>query len=31
MHEFDAEYWLEPQPIRSSYFTAGDDAANYPS
>ena len=31
MHEFDAEYWLEPKPIRSSYFTAGDDAANYPS
>ena len=30
-HEFDAEYWLEPKPIRSSYFTAGDDAANYPS
>ena len=30
-HEFDAEYWLEPLPIRSSYFTAGDDAANYPS
>ena len=30
-HEFDAEYWLEPVPIRSSYFTAGDDAANYPS
>ena len=31
MHEFDAEYWLEPTPIRSSYFTAGDDSANYPS
>ena len=30
-HEFDAEYWLEPTPIRSSYFTAGDDSANYPS
>ena len=31
VHKFDAEYWLEPKPIRSSYFTAGDDAANYPS
>ena len=30
-HEFDAEYWLEPKPIRSSYFTAGDDSMNYPS
>ena len=31
LHEFDAEYWLEPSPIRSSYFTAGDDSMNYPS
>lgn len=31
VHEFDAEYWLEPSPIRSSYFTAGDDSMNYPS
>jgi hypothetical protein len=30
-HEFDAEYWLEPKPIRSAYVTAGDDSANYPS
>lgn len=30
-HEFDAEYWLELKPIRSSYVTAGDDSANYPS
>ena len=30
-HEFDAEYWLEPKPIRSSYVTAGDDSMNYPS
>lgn len=30
-HEFDAEYWLEPKPIRSCYVTAGDDSANYPS
>ena len=30
-HEFDAEYWLEPKPIRSAYVTAGDDSDNYPS
>lgn len=30
-NEFDAEYWLELKPIRSSYVTAGDDSANYPS
>ena len=30
-HEFDAEYWIEPKPIRSSYVTAGDDSMNYPS
>ncbi len=30
-HEFDAEYWLEPVPMRSAYFTAGDDSANYAS
>jgi hypothetical protein len=30
-HEFDAEYWLELKPIRSSYVTAGDDSENYPS
>ena len=30
-HEFDSEYWLELKPIRSSYVTAGDDSANYPS
>lgn len=31
LHEFDAEYWLNLKPIRSSYVTAGDDSANYPS
>ena len=30
-HDFDAEYWLTLQPIRSAYVTAGDDSANYPS
>ena len=30
-HDFDAEYWLTLKPIRSSYVTAGDDSANYPS
>ncbi len=30
-HEFDAEYWLEPKPIRSCYVTAGEDSENYPS
>lgn len=30
-HEFDAHYWLDLTPIRSSYVTAGDDSANYPS
>ena len=30
-HDFDAEYWLNLKPIRSSYVTAGDDSANYPS
>ena len=30
-HEFDAQYWLDLTPIRSSYVTAGDDSANYPS
>ena len=31
LYEFDAEYWLNLKPIRSSYVTAGDDSANYPS
>lgn len=30
-HEFDAEYWFSPTPVRSCYVTAGDDSANYPS
>ena len=30
-HEFDSQYWLDLTPIRSSYVTAGDDSANYPS
>lgn len=30
-YEYDAEYWLNLKPIRSSYVTAGDDSANYPS
>ena len=30
-HDFDAQYWLTLKPIRSSYVTAGDDSANYPS
>jgi hypothetical protein len=30
-HEFDSQYWLDLKPIRSSYVTAGDDSANYPS
>lgn len=30
-HEFDSQYWIDLKPIRSSYVTAGDDSANYPS
>lgn len=30
-HDFDSEYWLTLTPVRSSYVTAGDDSANYPS
>lgn len=31
IHEFDAQYWFDLTPVRSSYVTAGDDSANYPS
>lgn len=30
-HKFDGEYWVNLTPIYSSYVTAGDDSANYPS
>lgn len=30
-HELDAEYWLNLTPVRSTYVTAGEDNANYPS
>jgi hypothetical protein len=30
-HLFDAEYWLNLTPIRSSYVTVSDDAEAYPS
>ena len=29
--KFDAEYWINLKPIRSSYVTVSDDAAAYPS
>lgn len=30
-NEFDAQYWLDLTPIRSSYITVSDDSAAYPS
>ena len=30
-HDFDAEYWLNLTPIRSSYVTVSDDNEAYPS
>ncbi len=31
LHGFDAEYWINLTPIRSSYVTLSDDNAAYPS
>ena len=30
-HEFDAEYWINLTPVRSSYVTLSDDNEAYPS